>query len=119
LATPARRGKRDIKYIGKWERVLLIKVIIPPLDNLDKYIIFQPAKQRSIFSIKPSQIDLALKGAPNDRPRYLKGKEDTLQPKILANPTTLLTLPTRTKFDLAKLTFKLDTASKHKNNTRK
>jgi hypothetical protein len=76
------RGKRDMKYVGKLDRVLFIKVILPPLD---KYIIFHLAKRHSIFSITPSQIDLALKGAPNRRPRYFIGKEDTVHPRILAS----------------------------------
>jgi len=59
------------------KRILLIEIILPPLD---KYIIFQPAKRHSIFSTRPSQIDLALKGAPSRRPKYFKGKEDTPQP---------------------------------------
>jgi hypothetical protein len=33
-----------------------------------------------------SQIDLALNEAPKRRPRYSIGKEDTMQPKILAKP---------------------------------
>ena len=32
---------KDIKYVGKLESVLLIRVTLPPLD---KYIIFQLAK---------------------------------------------------------------------------
>lgn len=33
-----------------------------------------------------SQIDLALKGAPNERPRYFIGKDETLQPKNASQP---------------------------------
>jgi hypothetical protein len=33
-------GKRDKKYVGRLERVLLIRVILPPLD---KYNLFQLA----------------------------------------------------------------------------
>jgi hypothetical protein len=44
---------------------------------LDKYIIFQLTSRYSIFSITPSQIYLALKEAPNRRPRYFIGKEKT------------------------------------------
>jgi hypothetical protein len=33
FATPAGTGKRDMKYIGKFEKVLLISVTQPPLDN--------------------------------------------------------------------------------------
>jgi hypothetical protein len=62
-----------------------------------------------------SQIDLALNEAPKGRPRYFIGKDDTLQPKILAKPSTLMTLPIGASFDLAKLIFKVETTSKHKN----
>jgi hypothetical protein len=72
-------------------RVLLIKAVFPPID---KYIIFQPAKRCSIFSITLSQIDLALKEAPNGIPRYFKGKEETSHPKIPTKPSTILILPT-------------------------
>jgi hypothetical protein len=41
----------------------------------------------------PPQIDLALKEAPNGRPRYFIGKDETLQPKMRSNPSKLLTLP--------------------------
>jgi hypothetical protein len=107
LATLAGRGKYDMKYVGKLERVLFIKVILPPLE---KYILFQLAKRRSIFSITPSQIDLALKGNPNGRPRYFKGK-DTPHSKRLARPSTLLTLSTRTSSSLVTLIFKPKIAS--------
>jgi hypothetical protein len=59
------------------------------------------------------QIDLALKEAPKRRPRYFIGKEETLHPKILAKPSILFTIPIGTNYDLAKLIFKLETASKH------
>jgi hypothetical protein len=60
--------------------VLFIKVILQPLD---KFALFHPTRQCSIFSITPSQIDLALKWASNGRPRYFIGKEDTAHPRIL------------------------------------
>jgi hypothetical protein len=95
-----RNGEKGKKYIGKLDKVPFIKVILPPLD---KYIIFHPARMHSIFSITPSQIDLALKGTPNERPRYFIGKEDSIHPKVLAKLSTLLTLPTRTNSDLVRL----------------
>jgi hypothetical protein len=76
---------------------------------------FQPAKKHFTFSIMPFQIGLALKEAPKGRPRYFIGKYETLQPKILAKPSTLLIKPTRTNSELAKLIFRPETASKHKN----
>jgi hypothetical protein len=112
LATPAGREKRDMKYIGKLDRVFLIKVI---LLLLDRYIIFHPTKRLSIFSITPSQIDLALHGTPNGRPRYFKSKDDTTQHRILASPSIFLTFPIGTYFDFAKLIFKPNIASKHNN----
>jgi hypothetical protein len=59
-------------------------------------------------------MDLALKGAPNGRPRYFKGREETLHPKMPAKSSIITTSPTGTKIDLAKLIFKLETASKKK-----
>jgi hypothetical protein len=112
MKTPVGNGNRDIEYVCKLDRVLLIEVILPPLD---KYILFQPANQCSIISITPSQINLALKEVSNGRPRYFIGKEETQQPRILASPSTLLTLPTRTNYDLTKFIFKLDVALMHKN----
>jgi hypothetical protein len=61
-----------------------------------------------------SQIDLVLNKAPKERPKYFIGKEDTLQPKILARTSTLITFPTGTNSDLARLILKPETASKHK-----
>jgi hypothetical protein len=89
LATLAERGKKDKKSVARLGKVLLIKVLLHPLD---KYACFQPAKRHSIFSTMPSQIDLALKEAPNRRPGYFLGKDETLQPKMHARPSTLLTL---------------------------
>jgi hypothetical protein len=104
-------GKRDKKYIGKLDKVLLIRVILPPLD---KYNRFQLANRCSIFSITLSQICLALKDASNGRPRYFNSKDDTPQPKILANLSTLSTFPTGTNYDLAKFVFKPDTTLNNK-----
>jgi hypothetical protein len=84
LATLVERGKRDMKNIGKLDRGLLIKVILPPLD---KYILFQPAKRPSFFSMTPSQIYLALKEALNRKPKYFKRKEETLITKIPVKPS--------------------------------
>jgi hypothetical protein len=78
-----------------------------------------PASQLlSIFPTPLSQIDLALKEAPKVRPRYFRGNEETTQPKMPAKPSTLSKQPTGIKTDLAKLIFKPEAASKHKNNTR-
>jgi hypothetical protein len=61
------------------------------LLHLDKYIISSQPN-----GIMPFQVNLALKEAPRRRPRYFKGKKETTQPKLLASPSTLLALPTRT-----------------------
>jgi hypothetical protein len=106
-------GKRDKKYVRRLERVLFIKVTLPPLD---RYIHFQLANRLSIFPTTPSHMDLALKEAPNGRPRYFKGKEETPQ-SMLAKLSTLSTQPTGTKTDLAKLIFKPQIASTQEQHT--
>jgi hypothetical protein len=63
-----------MKYVRKLDRVLLIKVIILPLD---KYIIFQLARQHLILSITQFQLDLALKGL-NGRLEVLLGRLEVL-----------------------------------------
>jgi hypothetical protein len=62
---------------------------------------------------------LVLKYASNERPRYFKDKKETLQPRILAKPSTLMAFPTGTNSGLAILIFKSKTASKHRNKARK
>jgi hypothetical protein len=101
-----------MKYVGKLDRVLLIRVILPPLD---KYNIFQQANRSSIFSIVVSPYMLGL----IECQRYFKGKDATPQPKTPASPATFSTYPTGTNSDLAKLAFKPDTASNNKNKLRK
>jgi hypothetical protein len=112
ISNANREGKRDMKYVGKLDQMLLIKVILPPLN---KYNCFQPAKWHSIFSIMSSQTDLAFKEAQNGRPKYFIGKEDTMHPRIRAKPSTLSTLPTGTNSNLAKLIIKPKTSLKQKN----
>jgi hypothetical protein len=80
--------KRERKYVGRLERVLFIRVT---LSHFDRYNRFQLANRLSILPTTSSQQDLALKGAPNERPRYFKGREETLQPKMLANSSILFT----------------------------
>jgi hypothetical protein len=53
-------GKGDKKYVGKLERVLLIRVTLPPFD---KFILFQLANQCYIISVlllKPKIFVIAL-----------------------------------------------------------
>jgi hypothetical protein len=57
----------------------------------------------------PSHIDVALNAVPNGRPRYFIGREETLQPKMLARPSMLMTLPMGTDFDFARLILKHET----------
>jgi hypothetical protein len=96
--------------------LFLIKVTLPPFD---KYIIFHPAKRLYLLNnIIPNRF--ALNEAAIGKPKYFIGKEKTLQPKMLAKPPTLLTLPMGgTNSDLAKLILKPETASKHKNKQHK
>jgi hypothetical protein len=56
----------------------LIKVTLPPFN---KYVFFHLAKRRSIFSIIPFQIDLALNEAPSRRARYCKVEKRPYKPK--------------------------------------
>jgi len=65
------------------------------------------------------QIGFALKEAPKGIPRYFIDKDNTLQPKILVKPNILSIKPTQINSDLAKLIFKPEIASKHKNKQRK
>jgi hypothetical protein len=58
---------------------------------------------------------LGFKRRTKGRPRYFIGKDKTLEPKILAKPYMLLIKPMETNSDLAKLIFKPEIASKHKN----
>jgi hypothetical protein len=90
-----------MKCVGILDKVLLIKVI---LLLLDKYILFQPTKWRSIFSITPFQIVLALMRLPMEDQDASKAKKNP-HPRILAKPSTLLTLPIGTNSDLARLIF--------------
>lgn len=104
FATPAGQGNKDNKYIGGLERVLFINVIL-----------LMSSKFFFILSIRlstPFQIAFTLQTAPNGRPRYFMVKEDILQPKILAKLRILLSESTRTNLDYARLTFRLETASK-------
>jgi hypothetical protein len=47
--------------------------------------------------------------------KIFEGKEDTLQPRMHTKSSTSLTLLIGTSSDLAKLIFKPETTSKHKN----
>ena len=66
FATPARRGNKDMKYVGKLESMLFIRVT---LISLDKHIIFQSTVY--LFSNIVAN-RLGLIGAPNERPKYFK-----------------------------------------------
>jgi hypothetical protein len=71
-------GNRDMKYIGKLEMVLFLKVTQPPLD---KNPLFQLDNWWSIFSTTPSQVDLALYEAPRENQDTLKAKKRPHSPK--------------------------------------
>jgi len=64
-------GKRERKYVGRFNKVLFIRVTLPPFD---KYILCQLASRHSVLPTTSSQMNLALKGAPNGIPRYFKGR---------------------------------------------
>ena len=100
LATFTRTGQRERKKVGKLDKVLLIRVTLPPLD---KYIIFHPVKRFSIFSKIGFQIVSFLRVASNGRPKHFKGSEGYLQPKISTNSSIVGTIPIGTNFDFNKL----------------
>ena len=89
-ATSAGIGKRDRKYVGKLENVLLRRVTLPPLD---KYMCFHLANHLSIFS-KSSLENLLFH-----------------TPKILARASKFNTAPTGTNSYFPNLTFSLDITS--------
>jgi hypothetical protein len=95
FATPTRRGKREegqeiCRQIGK---CALYKGNPTTLRQVHHF----PTSHLTFYLFNDSiPIDLALKEDPNGRPRYFKGKEETPQPRMLANPFTFSTLPTWT-----------------------
>jgi hypothetical protein len=109
LATFAGIGKRDNMYVGILERVLLIKVTLPPFE---RYNLFHGANFRTIISSKPAHIVLSLKEAPNGNPKYFNGTSPYPQPSNPASCPTFSTRPTGTNADLDKLTFNPAAASK-------
>jgi len=93
--------------VGKLDKVLLIKVNLPPFN---KWSFFQPNNRLSIFSTMPLHIEIDLYGAPKGRTKYFIGNKATLHPIILAKLSTSSTLPTRIILDFDKLIFNPDTA---------
>jgi hypothetical protein len=57
---------------------------------------------------------VALSEAPNGKPKYFIGNEETLHPRILASSSTSSTSPAGTISDFAKLFRNPKTTSKHK-----
>jgi hypothetical protein len=92
-------GNKERKYVGRLERVFFIRVTLPPFDRYNR---FQLASRLSILPTTSSQLDLALKGAPNGSLRYFKGREETPQPKMPAKSSILSTWPIGTNTDLSK-----------------
>jgi len=81
---------------------------------------YLPTSKTTLYLLNNAiSIDIAVKGTPNERLSYFIGKEETMQPKMRTKPSTLLTLPILTGFDLARLIFKSKTTSKHKNKQHK
>lgn len=66
------------------------------------------------FLIMPFHIDFPLNCAPNDKQIYFIGKENSLQPRILAKLPSSSMKPTFTSSNLAVLIFNRKTTSKHK-----
>ena len=85
--------------MGKLDRVLLIRVTLPPLD---KYKHFQLVNLLSIFSRIGFHIVLSLNLAPKGRPRYFIGRVPCLQPRTFNNKSILCTTPTGTNSDVPK-----------------
>ncbi|KAL4637692.1 hypothetical protein ACB092_03G094800 [Castanea dentata] len=73
LATFAGIGRRERRYVGKLERVLFIRVSLPPLD---RYNLFHPANLCSTSSKIGFHIVLSLKVAPKGRPKYFRGSNN-------------------------------------------
>jgi hypothetical protein len=93
FATPAKRGKRDMMHVGKLERVLLIRVTLYFQQHHRKQTC--PCKRLSTEDQDAS-----------------KAKNETPQSKMPASLSTLSILPTGTNFNLTRLIFNLETASK-------
>jgi hypothetical protein len=102
-----------MKYIGKLESVPLIRIALPPLD---KYIIFQLVHRHSDNTI-PNELSLV--GGPQRKTEICQRQRRNLIAIMPANPSTSVTLPTEINSDLAKLTFKPETATKHKKKHRR
>ncbi|KAL4653064.1 hypothetical protein ACB092_01G275100 [Castanea dentata] len=90
FATFPDKGRRERKYVGKDESVLLMRVTLP---SLDKYNLFQPANLCSIFSKIGFQIDKSLNLAPNERLKYFKGREVCPHPNNPTKASKLCTTP--------------------------
>jgi hypothetical protein len=76
FATPAGRGKRDMKYVGKLEMVLLIRVTGNPatLRQIHSF----PAKQSTLYLFNDTIPNrLGLIGSLQRKTKILKGKEET------------------------------------------
>ena len=94
--------------MGKLDRVLLIKVTLPPLD---KYKRFHLANLHSIFFRIGFHIVLSLNLAPKGRPKYFIGRVPCLQLSTFNNKSKVCTTPTGTNSDLPKFIFRPEIAS--------
>lgn len=84
----------------KVRKSTLYQRTLPPLD---KQNLFYLTNLFSILSKIESQINLDLNRGPNGKPKYFISKNETIQPRIRANPLTFGTLPAGTNSDSAKL----------------
>jgi hypothetical protein len=101
--------KRDKKYVGRLERVLFKRVTLQPLD------IHPLSTSQPLLNLFDNTIlnTLCLITAPSGRPRYFKGNQDASQSIHIIHTTH------SNQNKLSQITFKLETASEHKNNTRR
>ena len=105
-----------MKYVGILEIMALIKTSLPPLD---KNLLFQWAKRFSICKSNVFQKTLKHSLAPNDRPRYMIGRDTFLHFKAFAQSSSLKPLvsvlgPTFETLDLWRLILKPEANSKQR-----
>lgn len=99
--------------MGKFDKVLQIKVILPPLEM---YCLFHITNLLQNPSSTPSSAVTELSGAPKGRPEYMEGRLPILQPISKAKSSKFSTLPIGINLFLSKFILKLEMTSNHINN---
>ena len=94
--------------MGILDRVLLIRVNLPPLEM---YCLFHLASLLRNLSSTPTHTLAALYFAPKGNPKYSASREPILQPNSRAKLSSFYTLPTSNKELLSKLVFNQKRAS--------